>query len=467
MQRRIERGDVARHHDGVPGFWPDGAGAARSGVRSSLRASRHGRRPRGDLGLHGFALLPAGCDGAVVRELDGRALSTCCSARRRFRAHGPRAGGARRALAGDARSVLGARLRLGAVGAISDRQGLAIRRVPGHAHRGGARRRRASHTSPFHRAADRGCEAGSRPSGRGHGLLDRVQHLGRLESLPGHHRAETQSVRNDREPRAPVVPRFRGSARERASGAARDCSPARGGAALSPYGVGVREWLLQQVRLGRMGELRPAFLSLGRTLGLRGGSREPARAAFRSGHTRRLRLRRVRGTRRILDVGDARCHRPLRRTRRPRRAVCRKLHVANTSRAERQGTGLLQVPRPCRGSLVRIRRSVAHHGLLGSERDRPFRSANLRSQRDEWALCRLGSLRTARGVRGFPVYRPEHWAFAETGLCYGDLLGAEGHAFGYEVDGLDYVVRGGLPEPRARRAVHPPACRFLRSASPL
>ena len=52
-----------------------------------------------------------------------------------------------------------------------------------------------------------------------------------------------------------------------------------------------------------------------------------------------------------------------------------------------------------------------------------------------------------RGVRGFPVYRPDHWAFAGTGLCYGDLLGAEGHAFGYEVDGLDYVIRGGLPEP--------------------
>lgn len=52
-----------------------------------------------------------------------------------------------------------------------------------------------------------------------------------------------------------------------------------------------------------------------------------------------------------------------------------------------------------------------------------------------------------RGVRGFPVYRPEHWAFAGTGIYYGDLLGAEGHAFGYEVDGLDYVIRGGMPEP--------------------
>ncbi|MFM9858157.1 DUF6605 domain-containing protein [Pseudoxanthobacter sp. M-2] len=52
-----------------------------------------------------------------------------------------------------------------------------------------------------------------------------------------------------------------------------------------------------------------------------------------------------------------------------------------------------------------------------------------------------------RGVRGFPVYRPDHWAFAGTGLFYGDVLGAEGHVFGYEVDGLDYVIRGGLPEP--------------------
>jgi hypothetical protein len=58
-----------------------------------------------------------------------------------------------------------------------------------------------------------------------------------------------------------------------------------------------------------------------------------------------------------------------------------------------------------------------------------------------WGAC------APRGVRGFPVYRPEHWAFAGTGLCYGDLLGAQGHAFGYEVDGLDYIIREGLPEP--------------------
>jgi len=65
-----------------------------------------------------------------------------------------------------------------------------------------------------------------------------------------------------------------------------------------------------------------------------------------------------------------------------------------------------------------------------------------------------------RGVRGFPVYRPEHWAFAGTGLCYGDLLGAQGHAYGYEVDGLDYLIREGLPEPTETSGA-PPGLRIL------
>jgi hypothetical protein len=54
-----------------------------------------------------------------------------------------------------------------------------------------------------------------------------------------------------------------------------------------------------------------------------------------------------------------------------------------------------------------------------------------------------------RGMRGFPVYRPEHWAFAGTGLFYGDLLGADSHVYGYEVDGLDYEIRNGRPYPTA------------------
>jgi len=52
-----------------------------------------------------------------------------------------------------------------------------------------------------------------------------------------------------------------------------------------------------------------------------------------------------------------------------------------------------------------------------------------------------------RGAGGFPIYRPEHWAFKSTGLHYGDVLGAQSKVFGYEVDGLDYEMRNGLPFP--------------------
>ncbi len=64
-----------------------------------------------------------------------------------------------------------------------------------------------------------------------------------------------------------------------------------------------------------------------------------------------------------------------------------------------------------------------------------------------WGAC------AARGAKGFPIYRPAHWAFAGTGLSYGDLLGAEAQIFGYEVDGLDYEIRGGLPFPSEPEAV--------------
>ena len=54
---------------------------------------------------------------------------------------------------------------------------------------------------------------------------------------------------------------------------------------------------------------------------------------------------------------------------------------------------------------------------------------------------------TPRGSRGFTVYRPDHWAFANTDLTYGDIFGAEAGIFGYEVDGVDYTFRHGLPFP--------------------
>ncbi len=56
-----------------------------------------------------------------------------------------------------------------------------------------------------------------------------------------------------------------------------------------------------------------------------------------------------------------------------------------------------------------------------------------------WSRC------AAHGSGGFTVYRPDHWAMRETGLGYGDVLGAASKVFAYEVDGIDYTMRHGLP----------------------
>ena len=56
-----------------------------------------------------------------------------------------------------------------------------------------------------------------------------------------------------------------------------------------------------------------------------------------------------------------------------------------------------------------------------------------------WSRC------AAHGSGGFTIYRPEHWAMAGTGLGYGDVLGGGSRIFGYEVDGIDYEIRQGLP----------------------
>ena len=60
-----------------------------------------------------------------------------------------------------------------------------------------------------------------------------------------------------------------------------------------------------------------------------------------------------------------------------------------------------------------------------------------------WSRC------AAHGAGGFTLYRPDHWALKETGLGYGDVLGAAAKIFAYEVDGIDYTMTHGLPFPAA------------------
>ncbi|WP_218578953.1 N,N-dimethylformamidase beta subunit family domain-containing protein [Vineibacter terrae] len=68
-----------------------------------------------------------------------------------------------------------------------------------------------------------------------------------------------------------------------------------------------------------------------------------------------------------------------------------------------------------------------------------------------------------RSSRGFTVYRPGHWAFAGTEASYGDVIGGEAGIFGYEVDGLDYTFRRGLPYPTGDDGA-PPSIEILALA---
>lgn len=52
-----------------------------------------------------------------------------------------------------------------------------------------------------------------------------------------------------------------------------------------------------------------------------------------------------------------------------------------------------------------------------------------------------------RSHAGYTVYRPEHWAFENTCLMYGDAFGTVEGVVGYETDSVDYTIRYGLPYP--------------------
>ena len=67
----------------------------------------------------------------------------------------------------------------------------------------------------------------------------------------------------------------------------------------------------------------------------------------------------------------------------------------------------------------------------------------------------------ARGSGGFTVYRPAHWAFEGADVYYGDLFGAKSNVFGFEVDGLDYTIRHGLPEATGEDGVDPASVNIL------
>ena len=70
---------------------------------------------------------------------------------------------------------------------------------------------------------------------------------------------------------------------------------------------------------------------------------------------------------------------------------------------------------------------------------------------------------TPRGQRGYSVWRPGHWLFEGTDLHYGDVLGGEHVVVGYECDGCELTLDGGLPAPTGADG-SPPGFTVLGSA---
>ena len=66
-----------------------------------------------------------------------------------------------------------------------------------------------------------------------------------------------------------------------------------------------------------------------------------------------------------------------------------------------------------------------------------------------------------RHCGGFTVYRPEHWCLAGTALEYGDVFGANTPTFGYEVDGLSYIVEDGVPRATGKDGADPAAIEII------
>lgn len=52
-----------------------------------------------------------------------------------------------------------------------------------------------------------------------------------------------------------------------------------------------------------------------------------------------------------------------------------------------------------------------------------------------------------RNSGGYIVYRNDHWVFDGCDLYFGDCFGSSAKIFGYEVDGVDFTFRNGLPYP--------------------
>jgi len=96
---------------------------------------------------------------------------------------------------------------------------------------------------------------------------------------------------------------------------------------------------------------------------------------------------------------------------------------------------------PCATANPKVMTSSWHDPRLARMPAQTFGLNSLRGVYAGWAGM------SPRHSKGFTVYRPQHWAFEGADLYYGDTFGSAPRIFGFEVDGVDFTFRAGLPYP--------------------
>lgn len=108
--------------------------------------------------------------------------------------------------------------------------------------------------------------------------------------------------------------------------------------------------------------------------------------------------------------------------------------------------------------MVAYKAAVADDPVIGTPEERHNTGiwSNALTQRPENQMTGLSFSRggyarlagaTPASAGGYTIYRADHWALANTGISYGDQLGARYSIVGYECDGCALTLRDGLPCP--------------------
>ena len=243
-----------------------------------LRDRRSGSRRLADLVLQRRPLLSAGKRGSPAGRHDGQHLRSGDLARRRRQPLPLQGIGSGGRLARHPGGLFGVRLRLADQPAPEAAAGLSFRRLRGDLPLS-QRPRRAGRTPPsLPGARPAGGTGAVAPLGRQRHLV-RLQRLGRLQPLRRHHRPRRRPLcAGPQHPKA-LEPRLRHPARRGPAHSPDHPAGPRCPAALSAHGMGLCQRLQQEVRLGRLGQLRAALPALGRARRLSPRPRQPARPA--------------------------------------------------------------------------------------------------------------------------------------------------------------------------------------------